>query len=236
MIVLDCFVNEEWVINYNPIQKSSNFIPQWYKDQNNFYQSGLVEQETMKQCPAILSLLHTGFVMPLWSDFVCAVDTENERINWEFADKLDVMEQTAIPHNSMQWKEYASPDKYFQLKLVSPWLFQTKEDIKFHWSSSYFNNELFLPYTIMSGIIDFKYQHGTHVNMMIDVNRAKEGFRINATKPLVHLIPLTDKKVEVKNHIVSTEEYKRIQNKNKSVFFTNNYKKKKKCPIHNDAT
>ena len=68
--------------------------------------------------------------------------------------------------------------------------------------------------------------------MIVDLNRAKQGFTIKATKPLVHLIPLTEKKVVVKNHIVSNQEYRQIQNKYKKVFFTNNYKKIKKCPFH----
>lgn len=231
-IVLDSFVTEEWVLNYNPIQKASRFIPQWYKEQDNYHKDGLVDQETMKQCPAILSLLNTGFVIPLWSDFIFDINTEHKQIRWDFADKVDVIQETAISHPVDQWKDYADPTKYFQLKLISPWLFKTKEDIKFYWSSSYFNNELSLPYSIMSAIVDFKYQSGTHVNMIIDLNRAKQGFKIDATKPLVHLIPLTERKVEVKNHIVSTEEYRQIQNGYKKVFFTNNYKKIKKCPFH----
>ena len=231
-IVLDSFVTEEWILNYNPIQKASNFIPQWFKEQDNYFKNGFKDMETMKQCPAILDLLNKGLVLPLWSDFSLNINQEQKEVHWEFADKIDAIINTAQTHPVEQWKDYANPDKYFQLKLISPWLFNTKEDIKFHWSSSYFNNELSLPYSIMSAIVDFKYQSGTHVNMIIDLNRAKQGFTINATKPLVHLIPLTEKKVVVKNHIVSTEEYRQIQNKYKKVFFTNNYKKIKKCPFH----
>ena len=46
---------------------------------------------------------------------------------------------------------------------------------------------------------------------------------IKAGTPMAHVIPMTDKKVEIRTHLVEEYEYKKMLQP--SIFFINNYKK-----------
>lgn len=237
-IILDAFVSEGWIYNNNPIQSSSKFIPKWFKNSKPFYtDDGYIPKETLKQCPAISSLIMKGITLPLWTDYAFKYDHDNKEIKWGCGDTLDGYAE-AETHDAIQWESFADKTRYFHFKIISPWLFRTKEDIDFYWDRSYFNQKLEVPYSTVPGIINYQRQTGTHINMFIDMHKLTKNehgfytFNIEAASPVAQLIPLSERNVEVKNHLVSKTEYRDIQNNYKKVFFTNNYKKIKKCPFH----
>jgi hypothetical protein len=120
------------------------------------------------------------------------------------------------------------------IKLTSPWFFEEKQGIKFSWNPCMWNGTHHkADMHILSGVVDYKYQHTTNVNAFI-----KHGsiVKLDAGEPLVHLIPLSDKKVKVRNHLLTDAEFsKRFAIEMQASNYNNprNVKKPKesKCPF-----
>jgi hypothetical protein len=58
------------------------------------------------------------------------------------------------------------------------------------------------------GLINFKDTAHPNVNAFVPKKNAT--YSLNAGTPMVYLIPLTERKVEFKNHLVSDEEYAKM--------------------------
>ena len=112
---------------------------------------------------------------------------------------------------------------------MSPWLIKEKTGIQFYVTNPFWNNpDLMDKLFITTGILDFKYQCATHVNSFIKKQNAN--ILIQAGTPLVHMIPITEKKVKVKCHTVTAQEHKEIWDEHKREFwFTQTYNKFKKA-------
>jgi hypothetical protein len=185
---------------------------------------------TAKRCVGIVNLFTTGFILPSWTDFKIEMMKDGLFYKHDPMNSLD-----ANPHPEfMYWENLY---KGFQhVKISSPWLIREKSGVKFHWASPvYHNTEQHANFQTLSAIVDFKAQCNTHVNMFI-----KKGstLTVNAGDPLVHIVPLSENDVELRNHVVSEQEYNTIANnftrksmwggQHKALY---NQKEESKCPF-----
>jgi hypothetical protein len=68
-----------------------------------------------------------------------------------------------------------------------------------------------MPYlAVLPGVIDFKYQHDVAINFLMMQPSEPLAVTIEPLEPLVMLHPMTEKRVIVKNHLISENEYKRV--------------------------
>jgi hypothetical protein len=87
---------------------------------------------------------------------------------------------------------------------------------------------------IPSGVVDFKYQSSASVNMFFPRAQQTKQVVFAQGTPLLQMIPLTERKIDCKFHLVSTQD---LQNLDMPVlWFQQSYKKHKaakgKCPMH----
>lgn len=231
-LVVDCFTHDSTAYELYPVDKSIKFVPDWWRNMPKEYEvRGLFPASTMKRCPAIIESYKHGIILPLWSDL--AIKT-NGGTDWEikFSNPHTAME----PHDSKQWDAYANPSDFMHVKLMSPWAFRTKDEVAFMLTKPMWSFPPDNSLVITSGILNFNHQHSTHVNMLIPLKKAPS-YVINAGQPMTQLIPLTERQIEIKRHLISYEEF---QSKHMNVFshsFTKSYmktlaiKKGKKCPF-----
>ena len=71
------------------------------------------------------------------------------------------------------------------------------------------------------GILEFKTQHSTHINIVSRKEEPNIEYRIKAGEPLAYLVPLTENTVKIKTHVVSQEEIRKMKNFHHS--FYNSY-------------
>ena len=190
---------------------------------------GFIPVSTMKRCTGIQDTFTTGFILPMWTDL--AIRFEQNKWDFQFSDG----ESTLSPHDAGQWKYYADPAKFTHAKIISPWAIDCKQDIKWLYMKPTWHFDLATPINIVTGTLSFKYQHGTHINMMLPVHNMK--MIIHAGQPMAHIIPLTDKTVELRHHYVTPEEYNHRHSDHLSHSFVKGYKKTlsilkgKECPF-----
>mgnify|MGYP000309550904 CR=1 FL=1 len=219
---IDCYTNRSDVLDLTPIEYSNKVIPEWFKNTKPSYECEFDNRQspTIKHCEGFKNLLKTGFVLRLWSDL--RINIHKDGYTWVFADQKSETEW----HNSNQWKSFYDEDKYYHIKIKSPYKLVCNDDTKFYCTP----HELF-PHNqlkILSGILDFKHQHSTHINCFIE--KKEQEIVIPHGFPLYQFIPLTNNKVKIQNKLTSKETMTSLETP--TVKFVGNYNYIKKCPFH----
>jgi len=225
-IVIDCFTSDKSVYDFASIQKASNFYPSWFKKMPSSYEVNNHLSPTIKTCDGLINYYQHGMIIPLWSDL--SIRIEEKKYFWFFSDNKTMAES----HNSQQWQNYTDPSNVAHLKIISPWAFKCKEKIMFLFKKPYWNFEPFIDIDIVDGITDYKYQTTTNINMFLKINQNKR-IDIKFKTPIAHIIPLSDRDIEIRNHLVDMKEFSNIHS-TPILTFLNNYQSVKKEKIKNE--
>ncbi len=204
-ITVDTFTNNSAVYEYFKIKQARDFIPDWWKNipttTERSTSFGLkFKTPTVRYCDGIRGFYDKGLILPLWSDLI--IETESDG-SWRY--QYSANETRPIEFHS---KDQLGPsfDNYIHCKLMSPWLIEEKTGINFLYTEPTWN---LLPHIhclkVLPGIMNFKHQCSTHVNVLL--SKVKNRIEIENETPLAHLIPLENKKIEIKHHLISTEEF-----------------------------
>lgn len=246
-IVLDCFTSDPFVYEYAKIAPSTQYYPEWWKNIKPEIEVGKSEisgqpimRPTIKGCRGLTSLYKHSFVIPMW-DFV-TIETFNTKFEWTSTHNKHSIER----HPSIQYDGWVNNSKYSHFKLVSPWWCKTDSEINFMYVDPVWSRSGLTDYNVLPGVMDFKYQNSTNVNIMVEHKDTLKTVKFSVGDPLVHIVPLTDKEVHLRCHLVGERDldgvipdtrlndnglsYKQYAFKKK---FIDNYneRNKKKCPF-----
>lgn len=235
-IVLDCFCADEYLLRTQPVERSTRFYPEWWRKLDSNIKEGKWPGSTIKRCVGFTDYFTNSFTIPLWSDLAIKID-ENRLFEWQFSDK----KSKADVHPPEQRGEYLPESSYGHMKLISPWVFKTKEDIKFAWSSPIWNFDMPDSIIIPPAVLSFNIQHQSNVNLFVNL-RDQKNLLIPFGQPMAQLLPMTERKVKLVRHLVDEKEIERIANIQSSVSFINKYRSIKNnlerfsdCPYHKEV-
>jgi len=226
-IVLDFYTARSDVYDYAPIKKAIKFFPDWWKElpRTVRYDDKLADRPTMKSCEGFLDLYKTGFVHPLWTDLAVLVGKKGtDNYKYQFSDEVSSL----TVHPSAQRGAGFHPNDFLHLKLNSPWVCRCEEDVKFVVMQSSWNFPTVTRPVIPPAIIDFKHQSGLNINMFIERRDEDLEHLLGAGQPMLHCIPLDNRDIELRLHLVSTDEYLRHYKRAPSLKFTGKYRYIKK--------
>ena len=230
-IHLDCFTANISAYANSPIAPAINFIPDWWKQLPKSYMGNeLNEVGTMRTCAGFVDLYGKGLMIPMWTD-VRIKHNDNNSISWQFSDGVS----TLAPHDPRQiGNTFLIDSSSVHAKLISPWAFKCKEEIYWSFTQAVWNQQAGKDFCVLSGIVDYKYQHTTHVNIFV---RQKSDFLISCNSPMGHVVPLSERPFKIHNHLISVEEFDRYD-KPRNIFVGSFYKNKRilqtkpKCPFN----
>lgn len=231
-IHLKCFTTRHDVAQFSPIKKASSFSPQWFKDLplEHFDKSAFYLAGTMKGCYGFTTQISTGFVMPLWSDLLLEIGAENESF---YQARFSDAESKLDSHPQFQRGSFLPQEKYQHFKLYSPWAFVCNTDVQWQCLQYPWATNDLEDYVALSGIVEFKYQTGTNVNLIFRKMHERKMIHLHHGHPLYQFIPLTEKKVIHSVEIVSQEEMTRIKSISTPTTFIKKYYNNRKlmCPF-----
>lgn len=229
---LDCFTTRPDVMEYAPVQKSSAFLPQWFKDLptqvpdiENLYIGG-----TMRGCVGFLNQMKLGLVMPLWSDLLLEIGKQGSTsYRWRFSD----MQSSADVHGQYERGSFLPEENYQHFKLVSPWVFKMTQDINWQCLQFPWQSQKPEEYVAVSGIIDFKYQHGTNINLIFPRGDEDKVVHMKHGTPLYQFVPITEHKVKHKLHLIDEQEMFKLKSMSNCTTFVRKYfnNRKLRCPF-----
>jgi hypothetical protein len=220
-VVIDCYIDNEIMAEAYPIRKAIKYTPDWWTKLEGVKQmllpNGLAQPfSTVKKCLGFTELYKSSWMLPMWSDFIIETDQEGRY-------------RYAFPTSNHDWTDVRShnPDQYTgaftnytHIKLNNPWLlFDTKKtNTSFMFTPADWSLvDSYPDIRPMIGIIDFVRGNGANVNLLLP--KKQNRIELKANTPLMHFIPLTEREVEFKTHVVTTAEYKELRKKNEPRFY-----------------
>lgn len=217
-VVVDCFTASPNAHDLFPIDEANQFFPEWWKKLPNKIQtetnSGLpVDQRTMKGCIGFTNLYTYGFIIPLWSDLL--LQTHGQNYSYQFADNQSLIGFHPLDQMGVEFSQYT------HVKLVSPWRIKEKTGVNFLYTGTPWNHPHDLTTQVIPpGLVEYKYQHTTNVNMLL---KKGQRYSFSAGRPMAHLMPMTEKEIDIRLHLVGPNELMRVMNNNSFPFFVNGY-------------
>jgi len=237
-IVLNCYTHRADVYNYFPIQKAVKFVPDWFKKLPaprflGINKAGEEEVYTnLKECVGFINYFSKGFVLPLWSDFAVNLGQKGSLdYRWKFSD----LQSHAETHGSISTGGAFLEEDYQHLKLASPWVFRCNENVEFLALEPEWYFEKLDGVHILNGFMEFKINPNTNINLYLKRAPEEKRIFIESGTPLYHFVPLTERKIILKTHLVSQEEFNNIHDSAGRISFLHGFRKKKKnrqknCP------
>jgi hypothetical protein len=236
-VVLHCYTNRADVFNFTPIKKSNEFIPNWWKavpkTKNN--PNSLLPGTTIKTCAGFIDLYNAGFMVPMWSDFAMKVGPIDDPFYlWQYSDGRSHAEE----HPQIQRGDAYPTTHYQHLKLITPWLFRCDEDIKFLLTGPTWNIAHPEKMHVLTGVVNYKYVAQVNINTLFIKHEVPSQYDIAVGDPVLHIIPLTERKVVIKTHLVDDTTFKNIDAIGSDVCNINRHKfvkqvvEAKGCPFH----
>jgi hypothetical protein len=222
---VDLFTDHPAFFDHARPMKAAHFIPKWWKklpSKAPIPEGSLTPKRTMKTCAGFLDLYSSGFIQPLWCDLNIRVTPEGNYA-YQFSDEISKAEM----HSEYQFEGSPFVNTYTHLKLVSPWVAKSKSESKWLFTNPFWNDFGLHDIYVPQGITRFNT-----VPVPLNVNlffRRPETDVVHALPfglPLVHILPLTDKKITLKHHLVSSTELFNLKYKSAvSLFFSDRFRK-----------
>ena len=242
-INLDCFTYSNETYLTTPIVRASKAFPDWWQKLDpytpkfhstteNGYHLRKHDEMTARDCYAIVELYKKGLIIENWSDISFKV--ENGVYHYWAADN------TERPHDHDRRQLGESFPNHFHIKLISPWVFREKTGVKFLWLGAEWSLDNF-EIKVLPGVINFDIISQVNVNMMFPMRNGS--FTISIGNPLVHLVPLSEKKLKIHNHLVTKPEFDKLSLSanlpsfygcRKTVQLRKRNKERGTCPFHGD--
>jgi hypothetical protein len=223
-LVVDCFTYNKAAYEVFKIDYAKKFIPDWWKKlpvalpRENHPTD--MTQTTMKGCPGFIDYYRTGIIIPLWTDALIEVGPIGSTfLRVAFADQTTDAKQ----HPEEQRGDFLPDKEYCQIKFDSPWLFKTKEQINWIMMKPFWNYKNPTEFIAATGCLNFHYQHSTNINIFIPRKPQTNIINLTAGIPMAHIIPQTDRKIELRHHLLDKYQYEIKANQSYRFGFINSY-------------
>lgn len=233
-LVLDCFTFNELILQTAPIAPAIRHTPEWWRKlpTGASHPDGFSLAPTMKNCVGMTDYYKYSVAIPLWS--ALKIEIKGQQYRWQFSDGT-----TNADIHDLKLQATGLLPNHGHMKIMSVWNFRTQEDINWVWSQPLYSfEEPIADLKIMPGMFNFKKQNSTNINIMLPLDQEKI-YTVDQGQVLVHLTPMADRKVEIRRHLISKQEFDSMFQQR--VTFVNAYrniiKQKQKfsdCPYHKE--
>lgn len=204
-IVLNCYTYLPYAYEYAAIDYAINYAPNWWK--KTPARTTNEKLATVKSCVSVLDYLKLGIVIPSWFEMDINLNPKSNNDVWYTWEASNPSVLTDNSHSPEQFAGFAGADGK-NLKITSPWKFTTKEEVYFTWTQPTWHQRELMPNVfVLPGVLNFKFQNSTEINLFVINKENEESFTIPSLIPLAILHPLTERKVVIKNHLITKEEW-----------------------------
>jgi len=214
-VVLQCFTYNAVAYEAFPIRHASRDRPKWWMELPVDSKQRFFPTPTLKTCPGINQFFKRSIMIDLWSDLAIDVNA-NRECRWQFAD----LSTEITMHDVSQRGGFLPGDSNAHMKVISPWIFTCADATEFLWSHPTYHSTDLSSIQILPGIVNYKHQHGTHINMMLPTDRPRSVL-LRAGQPMVNITMLGDIKVKIENYLITKEEFLKKESIGNRVSFIN---------------
>ena len=200
-IVLELFAPVGELITYFPIVKSKEFYPSWFQALPK-----PSEAHTVRNCPGLQDLLSATLTIPAWGDFNVTINPSG-KANVETPVNFYNLQPTSqhFVHKEVPgtWQGLTN------IKFHNPWYIKCSDSIDWILADPTWHRTDPLQFSTVTGATEFKIQNFCHINTLWKVTQQPYTVKIKAGDAMAHLVPLTERKIELKFEVMTEEIYKR---------------------------
>lgn len=228
-LVVNFFTTDEAVFKFSRPERAAKFMPEWFKalPKQVFKDNFLAPKSTLRTCPGFIELYKSGFIIPAWSDFNLEIGADYYK--FLFADE----KSTVAQHNLDQIANSPFVKTHLNAKLINPWSVKSEEKVKLLFTAPTWNDFGFDDISIVPGVtVPDKFLLSLNINLFLKLQSEAKIYSIKFGQPLCHVVPLTDRQIDLRYELITPAEYERISLKHPyKFFFTNRFKRASElCP------
>ena len=243
-IILDCFTYSPLAYEHAKPDFAYKFFPEWFTKLPK--KTSLTSPEgkpvdSIKACLAFKRYYTANtIILPTPFHFTINLSALKER---EYKWAIKFPEEEAVEHDKKQFEGFMS-DEYQHLKIPSPWKLKTNKFTEFIWNDPVWNRSNILDYSVLPGILDYKYQFDTPINLVFKYTDKPYEIDFTLGEPLAMIAPLADCNIKIKHHQISKSEWTllsfvskysgelKYKSTKKIIQATEKRNAMKKCPFH----
>jgi hypothetical protein len=203
------------LVDILPPQRLLKLLPEWWKslpDHVSLTETvGPTEGHerklmTAKHCYGMQELFKRAIGLRLWCDIEVTVMADGHVL----ARRPGSTGQPGVIHPEAQHRgAIGSSGQHY--KLYSPWAFVCNSEIQFAWIHPFYHQSDAFRFHTMPGIVEYRNQHSTNVNMIFPRPRAaRSELTLSAGEVIAYIVPLTEATIDLSPQEVSTAEMQRI--------------------------
>lgn len=210
-VVIDLFTYDFEVYEKFKIKPSKYHFPEWWKKLPSYdLPAGAImkdrRQLNMRYCSGFIDFYKQSLALPMWRQVEFKITTDN----YEWVSNEDI---TIVAPNKEQFAGLLPEHNLNICKINTPWAFSSKKN----------NIDLLIVDNIFSkpspnfiaapGILPGSPGGVLNIIFIVKHTESEETFTYAVNEPLVHFVPLTDKKVRLKYHMIEFKKFDMLYNK-----------------------
>lgn len=184
-----------------PPALSKNNLPEWY---SHLARDG--EIPNIRQCSGFRDLHHEGILIRSWSDIEIEICPDGS-INYDVACKYEINDP--IERHDLEIQATGAWPGYINIKLLSPWWLKCNQPARWAMLPPIWHMKNPLEWMVVPGMLEFKYQHASNVNLLFKLRPEKYMVKIKAGQPLIHLVPMFDQSWQFDIKTLTKDDWKR---------------------------
>lgn len=202
---IEFFSEVEGLAESVPIINAKDYKMNWFDASRADYLNTLNDNKGLTfahayRCPGIFDLYNHGFFLPAWCDIRIETNGDPSGFKWVLpnADLLDLMEDKPIINTHSfdgVGKHIPVPPNTLRtiIKINSPWHVMAPKGVKFLINPIPYSDDF--TFTNATGILDPSIS--SEINFQLYWHNLNGVHTIKAGTPLIHMIPITEKKYEL---------------------------------------
>ena len=206
-IILDCFTADAFSYEYCKIERAVKHYPDWWLDLPSENKN-----VNMKSCRGFTNMYTNSYIIPFWTTVSIDVDSIAEKkFQWKASGLYSEIIQSStrkiiVSHHRDQTGNFLKSGNYQHIKLLSSWSIRSKSDTKFFYSDPMWHKDDLNIFTVLPGIVEYKYNQSTEFNIMFEYKPMPYTIEFTPGMPLAMLTPLTEDEIEFRHHLVTPNE------------------------------
>lgn len=234
-VKVDLYTDRSGVFAVAQPLDARKFLPDWWKAIPTSYidqDKPLAPRTTMKKCAGFIDLYRHGFIVPLWCDLNIKIGKKGTtEYAYQFSDLTSVMSS----HPEKQRGEFLPETEWQHLKLCVPWHAKCNEEVPFMVCGAEYNMDSSNRWITAHGVVEYKYQSSLNVNLFFQRRDEDYTVHIPAGTPIAHVIPLSERPLEITHHLVTPFEMDRAAPLHHTASFIGRYARVKAMSKQQEA-
>lgn len=203
--ILKCYTTDPFAYSYAKIDWGKNFLPEWFDNLPVYNTNPKGNQSpTLRVCHGFKQLYKNSLIIPSWAHITFNISSIDQSPSFDW--KANTTFTKIDSHPYCQTTGFLDEKRFINFKITSPWHLKCNQPTQFIMSDPIWNRSGITDYSILPGIMDFKYQSGTNILGVLECKEQKRKINFAPGDPLALLTPLIDEDIILEHYLVTSLE------------------------------